>query len=167
MNISGFSMSRDFVPFSSLLICLLCLLCPWVAFSCIACHPHFCSSLQLLYDKLYKFLITGMHSSRMRKLVIVTVRTANTDLQNAPSPVKPMTQCPVKEACLMLWLTLDGWVYYADFIIYSLLKYLFVDLFPLMSHGKTYDVLSTVLVMWEERKSGVKVSLKNGCWRVK
>jgi hypothetical protein len=40
-----------------------------------------------------------------------------------------------------------------------------------MSHGKTYDVLSTVLVMWEKWKSGVnlggKVSFKNGCWGVK
>lgn len=102
MNTPGFSMSRDFVPFSSLLICLLCFLYHCVTVSCIACHPHYCSSLQLLYDRLYKFLITGMHSSRMHKLVIVTVHMANTDLQNAPSPVNPVTQYPVKEACLML-----------------------------------------------------------------
>jgi hypothetical protein len=67
-----------------------------------ATHTVHYSFLQLLYDRLYKFLITGMHSSRMHKLVIVTVHMADTDLQNAPSRVKPVNQCPVKEAYQML-----------------------------------------------------------------
>jgi hypothetical protein len=64
-----------------------------------------------LYDKLYKLLlITDMRSSRMHRLVIVTVHMADTILQNASSHAKPMKQSPVKEVCLMLCLTLDGGV---------------------------------------------------------
>lgn len=55
-------------------------------------------------------LITDMHSSRMHRLVIVTVRMADTILQNAYSHAMPMKQGPVKAVCLMLCLTLDGGV---------------------------------------------------------
>jgi len=69
------------------------------------------SLLLLLHHRLY-FLITGMLSSRMLKLVTVVAHMADIDLQNAQNYVQQMTQSPVKKACLMLCLTLDGWVCY-------------------------------------------------------
>jgi len=53
-----------------------------------------------------------MLSSRMLELVIVMARMADIDLQNAPNYVQQMNQHPVKKPCLMLCLTLDGWVCY-------------------------------------------------------
>jgi hypothetical protein len=41
--------------------------------------------------------------------------------------------------------------------IYLLFKYLLVDLFPMMPHGKSYDILPTVLVKREKYKSGVNL----------
>jgi len=67
------------------------------------------SLLLLLHHRLY-FLFTGMLSSRMLELVTVVAPMADIDLQNAPNYVQQMNQHSVKKACLMLCLTLDGWV---------------------------------------------------------
>ena len=80
--------------------------------------------LLLLHNRPYnKFLITGMHFSRIHKLVIVMAHMADTDLQNAQIYVKQLNQHPAKEAYPMLCSTLDGWVCYlnAVFLLVALL----------------------------------------------
>jgi len=70
------------------------------------------SILLLLLLHRLNFFITGMLSSRMLKLVIVVAPMADIDLQNAQNYVQQLNQHPVKKACLMLCLTLDGLVCY-------------------------------------------------------
>jgi hypothetical protein len=99
------------------------------------------SSLLFLYDKLCKLLlITGTHSSRVRRLVIVTVHMADTILQNASSHAKPMKQSPVKEVCPMLCLTLDVGVRSTGFCL--------LNAFTVMSHkNASYVVLPAIFVI--------------------
>ena len=94
--------------------------------------------LLLLHHRLY-CLITGTLSSRMLELVIVVARMANIDLQNAPNYVQQMNQHPVKKACLMLCLTLDGCVCYMK-------VHLCFNPVIALSHKKTsdFDVQVTV-----------------------
>jgi hypothetical protein len=100
------------------------------------------SLLLLLHHRLY-FLITGMLSSRMLKLVIVVAHMADIDLQNAQNYVQQMTQHSVKKVCLMLCLTPDGWVCYMK-------VHLSFNPVIALSHKKTSDVMGKMLLIWEE-----------------
>jgi hypothetical protein len=100
------------------------------------------SLLLLLHHRLY-FVITGMLSSRMRKLVIVVAHMANMDLQTARNYVTKLNQHTVKKACLMLCLTLDRSVCYKK-------VHLHVNPIIALSHKKAFDVMERMLFIWEE-----------------
>jgi hypothetical protein len=100
------------------------------------------SLLLLLHHSLY-FLITGMLSSRMLKLVIAVAHMAYINLQIAQNCVQKLNQHPVKKACLTLCLTLDGRVCYTE-------VHLRFNPFIALSHKKTSGVMEKMLLIWEE-----------------
>jgi hypothetical protein len=75
-----------------------------------------------------------MLSSRMLKLVIVVAHMADIDLQSAQNYVQQLNQHPVKKVCLMLCLTLDGWVCYMK-------VHLRFNPVIALTHKKTYGII--------------------------